>query len=76
MQDLNNLPPNAVALTKAGRPFNKAAEELHTHLNRRIIILAQYEALRKELAPVLEEIVRSHARIDEIINELSPDAEK
>ena len=73
-QDLNTLPPNAVAMTKGGRPFNKAAQELDTMLRRRLEILKEYRLHEEKGRGVLEEIVRCHTRIDQIINEMSPDA--
>lgn len=70
--DLTNLPEGARAMTRAGRPFNKAAEELHRHLARRIQVLTEYEIQMQKLTPIWEELVRSHTRIDQIIDEMSP----
>lgn len=70
--DLTNLPEGARAMTRAGRPFNRAAEELHRHLARRIEVLQAYEQQMQKLNPIWEELVRSHARIDQIIDEMSP----
>ena len=52
--------------------WNRAAEELHRHLARRVELFKAYEQEMQTLAPIWEELVRSHARIDQIIDEMSP----
>lgn len=69
--DIMNLPPGAAALTCTGRTYKKAAEHLHTLQIRRVQVLRQYEEKLKEMAPIIEELTRCHASIDDIIAELS-----
>ena len=69
--DVMNLPPGAAALTCTGRTYKKAAEHLHTLQQRRTVVLRQYEEQLKEMAPIIEELIRCHATIDDIIGELS-----
>lgn len=71
--DVLNLPPNARALTKLGRPYNKLAEELHTHIVRRTQILEEYRQQMEKTAGLMNELVRSHIRIDQILDEASPE---
>ena len=70
--DVMNLPPNARAMTKAGRAYNKAAEELHMHLKRRLYLLEEYKKSISAQSGLMEELVRSHTRIDQILDEMSP----
>jgi hypothetical protein len=69
--DIMNLPPGAAALTCTGRTYKKAAEHLFTLQQRRVVVLRQYEAQLKEMAPIVEELIRCHSTIDDIIGELS-----
>ena len=69
--DVMNLPPGAAALTSNGRTYRKAAEHLHTLQQRRVSVLRQYEEKLKEMNPIIEELVRCHTGIDDIIGELS-----
>lgn len=69
--DVMNLPPGAAALTCTGRTYKKAAMHLHTLQVRRVEVLKQYQEKLKEMAPIIEELTRCHAGIDDIIAELS-----
>jgi len=69
--DIMNLPEGAAALTCTGRTYKKAAAQLLTFQQRRVIVLRQYEEKLQEMAPIVEELIRCHTTIDEIIGELS-----
>lgn len=74
IQDIINeekIAQGAVALTITGRPYHKAATELETMTKRRIDVLKEYDILVKATHAALEELVKCHTRIDQIINELS-----
>lgn len=71
--DLLNLPPNARALTKLGRPYNKLAEELHTMLRRREYLINEYKQMVEKQAALMNELVTVHVRIDQILDEASPE---
>jgi len=69
--DIMNLPPGAAALTCTGRTYKRAAEHLFTLQNRRAQVLRQYQDKLSEMNPIIEELVRCHQGIDDIIGELS-----
>ena len=69
--DIMNLPEGAAALTCTGRTYKKAAAQLLTFQQRRAVVLRQYEEKLQEMNPIIEELVRCHSTIDEIIGELS-----
>jgi len=74
VQDLiseDKIAQGATALTVEGRPYHKAAQELETMVKRRIDVLNEYTILAKSTHASLTELTRVHARIDQIINELS-----
>jgi hypothetical protein len=66
------LPKDSVALTRNGRSFTKAAKSLQDFQDRRRKLLADYDQLLKtQLNPLIEELGKCHAMIDEIILEMS-----
>jgi hypothetical protein len=69
--DILHLPPGAAALTCTGRTYTKAAQHLHTLQSRRAQVLKQYQDKLSEMNPIIEELVRCHTGIDDIIGELS-----
>jgi sulfur carrier protein ThiS len=69
--DQNKIDQGAVALTVTGRPYHKAASELRTMTERRMVVLNEYTVLAKSTQAALEELYRVHTRIDQIIDELS-----
>ncbi len=71
--DVLNLPPNARALTKLGRQYNKLAEELHHMLSRRTFLIDEYKKQMEKSAGLMQELVTVHVRIDQILDEASPE---
>ena len=69
--DIMSLPPGSQALTKEGRSFTKAAIELKEQQARRAVVLKQYQDKVNEMAPIIEELVQNHHRINQIIIELA-----
>ena len=69
--DQKKIDQGAVALTITGRPYHKAAAELKTMTERRMVVLNEYTVLNKSTLAALEELVMCHTRIDMIIDELS-----
>lgn len=70
--DLNQLPPNARGMTRAGRAYNAAAKELQELIQRRIKLIQDYGAQMNASAGLMNEIVHCHSRIDQVLDELSP----
>lgn len=68
---ITDIPAGAEALTCTGRSYKKAAEHLDTMIRRKAEVLEEYKKKNEALAGVLEELVRVHKTIDEIIKEVA-----
>lgn len=69
--DVLAVPKDAQALTREGRSYSKAAIELYNLQKKRQILMQEYNEKAGALAPTIEEIVRLHDRINQIVIELA-----
>lgn len=68
---IEQIPEGVEALTSTGRSYTKAAAHLDRMIERRTELLQEYKKKSQGLAGVLQELVRTHETIDEIIKEVS-----
>jgi len=70
--ELSNIPNNEVeAQTPEGKSYIKLANTLQTMAKRRMDVLDEYEEKAKALAAPIEELIRCHQTIDQIIKTMA-----